>query len=411
MPDATLIEQLKRRFERLKPDLNERTRRLWAASEAMELGHGGITCVFKATAVAYGSIRAGIAELKNVSPQPTDEQRDKPRQRRAGGGRKPTSHTDAKLLPALLALIEPGARGDPESPLRWTIKSTRVLAGELTRQQHPVSHTTVATLLSDAKFSLQGNRKTREGGTHPDRNAQFNHINTKALEFLKHGQPVISVDTKKKELLGDFKNGGREYRPKGKPELVRVHDFIDKELGKAIPYGVYDVAGNQGWVSVGLDHDTASFAAKTIWRWWQEMGAARFGQARELLIMADGGGSNSSRNRSWKVALQHIANQLDMTIHMCHFPPGTSKWNKIEHRLFSFITQNWRGKPLLTGQTVVELIGSTKTKTGLIVKAALDTQTYPVGVKVSDEELACVNLTAAPFHGEWNYSIAPSPHK
>ena len=407
MQVPAVIKHIERRFRRLEPELNERTRRMWAASEALELGHGGISAVARATGLAYGSIRAGIAELKAPGRRQAQGLSGAGRIRRPGAGRKPSTQKDAQLLPALLALVEPGARGDPQSPLQWTIKSTRVLARELTRQQHSVSHATVAALLEQAEFSLQGNRKTREGGLHPDRNAQFEHINAKVRDFLQRDQPAISVDTKKKELIGDFKNAGREYRPKGQPETVRVHDFLDKELGKAIPYGVYDLCHNQGWVSVGIDHDTAHFAANTIARWWKEMGAERFPKATALLIMADGGGSNSSRNRLWKVALQGLADKLALTLHICHFPPGTSKWNKIEHRLFSFITQNWRGKPLLSRQAVVELISSTTTQRGLVVKAALDTNTYPTGLKVSGEELSNVNITPDMFHGEWNYSIAP----
>jgi Rhodopirellula transposase DDE domain len=408
MQDKMVIERIERKFRRLEPDLNERTRRIWAASEAMELGHGGISAVAKATGVAYGSIRAGVSELM-AEGKGERVAGGGPGIRRAGGGRKSSQQKDPLLLPALLALVEPGARGDPQSPLQWTIKSTRVLARELTKQQHPVSHATVAGLLEEAKFSLQANRKTREGGTHPDRNAQFEHINGRVMDFLRRRQPAISVDTKKKELVGDFRNAGREYRPQGQPELVRVHDFIDKDLGKAIPYGVYDLSNNQGWVSVGIDHDTAPFAANTIARWWLEMGAERFPKATELLVMADGGGSNSSRSRAWKVALQKLADQLGLNLHICHFPPGTSKWNKIEHRLFSFITQNWRGKPLLSRQAVVELIGSTKTEPGLVVKAALDTNLYPTGIKVTDAELAAVNITSDSFHPEWNYSIGPRP--
>ena len=411
MQDISLIKQIARKFRRLEPELNERTRRLWAASEALELGHGGIAAVARATGLACGSIRAGLAQLKAPRRAQAKSAAGAQRIRRPGGGRKACTQKDAQLMGALLALVEPGARGDPQSPLQWTIKSTRVLARELTRQQHPVSHATVAALLAAAQFSLQANRKTREGGSHPERNAQFEHIHSKVLKFLRRKQPAISVDTKKKELVGDFKNAGREYRPKGQPEPVRVHDFIDKELGKAIPYGVYDLRHNQGWVSVGIDHDTAHFAANTIARWWREMGAARFPKARELLIMADGGGSNSSRSRLWKVALQRLADELDLSLTVCHFPPGTSKWNKIEHRLFSFITQNWRGKPLLSRQAVVELISSTKTRTGLVVRAALDTGTYPTGLKVSDEELARVNITPDTFHGEWNYCIRPGLKK
>jgi Rhodopirellula transposase DDE domain len=329
------------------------------------------------------------------------------RVRRPGGGRKSVSHHDPALVPTLEGLVEPTTRGDPESPLRWTIKSTRVLAEELTRQAHPVSHATVATLLEQEGFSLQANRKTREGGKHPDRNAQFEYINGRVKHFLKRRQPAISVDTKKKELVGDFKNGGREYRPKGRPEEVRVHDFVDKELGKAIPYGVYDLKNNEGWVSVGIDHDTAEFAANTILRWWREMGHERFPRASELLIMADGGGSNSVRCRLWKVALQRVADEIGLKLTICHFPPGTSKWNKIEHRMFAFITQNWRGKPLVTLQAIVELIGHTKTSTGLTVRAAIDEATYPSGIKVSDDKLSKIKLRRHEFHGEWNYGISP----
>ena len=318
------------------------------------------------------------------------------------------SEHDPALVPALERLVEPTTRGDPESPLRWTIKSTRVLAEELARQEHPVSHATVATLLEQEGFSLQANRKTREGGKHPDRNAQFEYINGRVKRFLKRRQPAISVDTKKKELVGDFKNGGREYQPKGRPEEVRVHDFVDKELGKAIPYGVYDLKNNEGWVSVGIDHDTAEFAANTILRWWREMGQERFPRASEMLIMADGGGSNSVRCRLWKFALQRVADKTGLKLTVCHFPPGTSKWNKIEHRLFAFITQNWRGKPLVTLRAIVELIGHTKTSTGLTVKAAIDDATYPSGIKVSDEKLSQIKIMRHEFHGEWNYSISPS---
>jgi hypothetical protein len=314
---------------------------------------------------------------------------------------------DPGLLSALEALIDPVTRGDPESPLRWTCKSTRRLADELTGRQHPVGPRTVATLLEEAGYSLQANRKTREGSSHPDRNAQFEHLNAQVIKFHKQRQPVISVDTKKKELVGDFKNGGTEWRPQGQPEEVRVHDFKDKQLGKAIPYGVYDLASNEGWVSVGITHDTARFAAASIRRWWTEMGASRFPRARKLMITADGGGSNSSRNRLWKVALQELADELGLPLHVCHFPPGTSKWNKIEHRLFSFITQNWRGKPLISHQAIVNLIASTTTRTGLTVKAALDSNHYETKIKVADEELARLNLKREEFHGDWNYALAP----
>jgi hypothetical protein len=298
-------------------------------------------------------------------------------------------------------------RGHPETPLRWTCKSTRQLAAELTRQHHPVSDRTVACLLYAAGYSLQANRKTREGKGHPDRNAQFEHISQQVQRVQKRGQPVVSVDTKKKELVGDFKNAGQEWRPKDDPQKVRVHDFKDKDLGKAIPYGVYDVANNQGWVSVGIDHDTAEFAANSIHRWYEDMGSKRFPRARELMITADGGGSNSCRSRLWKVALQGLADRLELKLRVCHFPPGTSKWNKIEHRLFSYITSNWRGQPLVSHEAIVNLIASTTTKTGLVVQAALDTNVYETGLKVSDDELARIRLTPGDFHGEWNYTIAP----
>jgi hypothetical protein len=304
-------------------------------------------------------------------------------------------------------LIEPGIRGDPESPLRWTCKSTRRLADELTQRGHPVSPRTVASLLHEDGYSLQATRKTTEGKQHPDRNAQFEHVNAEVKRFLNRGQPAISVDAKKKELVGDFKNSGREWRPQGSPEKVRVHDFQDKKLGKVTPYGVYDILNNQGWVSVGIDHDTAEFAANSIRRWWGEMGRRRFPRARDLLITADGGGSNSSRSRLWKVSLQQLADDTGLRLVVCHFPPGTSKWNKIEHRLFSFITQNWRGRPLVSRQTIVNLIASTSTRTGLLVKAALDTAHYEKGIKVSEDELAKISLTPHRFHGDWNYSITP----
>jgi Rhodopirellula transposase DDE domain len=303
--------------------------------------------------------------------------------------------------------VEPLTRGDPESPLRWTCKSTRTLAEELTRQGHPVSDRTVAALLYGAGYSLQANCKTREGRQHPDRNAQFEYINTQARRFQRRGQPVISVDTKKKELVGDFKNAGREWRPQGEPDKVRVHDFLDKELGKAIPYGVYDVTHNQGWVSVGIDHDTAYFAAASIRRWWEEMGAQRFPRAEALLITADGGGSNSHRSRLWKVALQGLADAIRLKLTVCHFPPGTSKWNKVEHRLFCFITNNWRGRPLLSHQVIVNLISSTTTDRGLVVKAAVDETRYETGIKVTDEEMAALALTPGKYHGAWNYTIKP----
>ena len=403
MQDALVVERIRRKFQAMAPVLDERSRRQWAAAEAMELPWGGVTSVAKATGLSRMTITSGMRELSYRLGGPAPAKGI----RRAGGGRKCVEENDPGLWDALDALIDPLTRGDPESPLRWTCKSTRRLAEELSGQGHPVGARTVAALLIEMGYSLQANRKTREGAAHPDRNAQFEYTNDLARRLQKRGQPVVSVDTKKKELLGDFKNAGREWQPQGEAEEVRVHDFQDPELGKAIPYGVYDVTNNQGWVSVGIDHDTAYFAARTIGRWWESMGSQRFPRAQELLITADGGGSNGYRSRLWKVALQDLADALGLKLRVCHFPPGTSKWNKIEHRLFSFITQNWRGKPLLSRQTVVNLIASTTTTTGLIVRAALDTQRYATGLKVSDEQMAKLRLTRAEFHGEWNYSLAP----
>jgi Rhodopirellula transposase DDE domain len=404
MQDAQTIGRIRRKYQSLLPEMDERRRRQWAAAEARELGWGGVSLVARATGLSRPTIMAGLRELDQPIPQRA-AQAD--RVRRPGGGRKPLKRTTPTLLPALEALVEPVTRGDPESPLRWTCKSTRRLAEELTRQGHRVGARTVAALLHEAGYSLQANRKTREGLSHPDRNAQFEYINASVARSLIRGQPAISVDTKKKELVGDFKNGGREWRPRGEPEEVRVHDFLDKTLGKAIPYGVYDMINDQGWVSVGIDHDTAQFAANSIRRWWDEMGKDRFPKAKELLITADGGGSNGHRTRLWKISLQVLADELELTLHVCHFPPGTSKWNKIEHRLFSFITQNWRGKPLISHQAIISLIASTTTRTGLIVKAALDTNHYDTEIKVSDEELARLKLQRHEFHGDWNYTISP----
>ena len=403
MQDVLIVERIRRKFQALAPLLDERARRHWAAAEAWELAWGGVTAVAAATGLSRTTIAAGLRELRNPDADPALVGRI----RRPGGGRKRVEEADPGLSAALDALIDPVTRGDPESPLRWTCKSTRRLADELGRQGYPVSARTVAALLHALGYSLQANRKAREGGRHPDRDAQFAYINGQTRRLQRRGQPVVSVDTKKKELLGDFKNAGREWQPPGQPEEVRVHDFQDPALGKAIPYGVYDLANNQGWVSVGVHHDTARFAARTIGRWWADMGSRRFPRARELLITADGGGSNSCRSRLWKVALQELADDIGLRLRVCHFPPGTSKWNKIEHRLFSFITQNWRGKPLLSRQAIVELIASTTTRAGLVVRAALDTTPYETGIKVSDEEMAELRLTPGDFHGEWNYSIAP----
>lgn len=404
MHDAKIEARIRRKFRMVAVELDERRRRQWAAAEARDTGWGGISLVARATGLSRPTIMAGLKELNLPSKRRAVTGA---RVRSPGGGRRPLTQSDPGLLEALERLIDPATRGDPMSPLRWTCKSTDKLAEELTRQNHPVSDRTVAMLLKQQGYSLQANRKTREGSSHPDRNAQFEYINRQVRAFQKRQQPVISVDTKKKELVGEFKNAGEEWRPKGQPEKVSVHDFPDKELGKAIPYGVYDLACNEGWVSVGIDHDTAEFACASILRWWNEMGAERFPRARELLITADGGGSNSSRNRLWKKSLQWLANELDLPLRVCHFPPGTSKWNKIEHRLFCFITKNWRGRPLTTYEVIVNLIASTTTKMGLVVRAALDARQYETGIKVTDEELQHLRLTPDKFHGEWNYSIKP----
>jgi Rhodopirellula transposase DDE domain len=404
MQDAQTAERIRRTYQALLPEMDERMRRQWAAAEARGLGWGGVTTVSCATGLSRVTITAGLLEL---DLPPAQRRSEATRIRRAGAGRPALSDSDPRLLTALESLIEPMTRGDPESALRWTCKSTRRLAEELTRLGHPISRGTVATLLREAGYSLQANRKTREGAGHPDRDAQFRYIDRCVRQRLRHGQPAVSVDTKKKELLGDFKNSGREWHPQGQPQEVRVHDFQDKTLGKAIPYGVYDILNNQGWVSVGIDHDTAQFATNSIHRWWTRMGCRRFPRANELLITADGGGSNGSRSRLWKVCLQELADDLGLRLAICHFPPGTSKWNKIEHRLFSFITQNWRGRPLISRETVVNLIASTTTRAGLIVKAALDTNHYDTAIKVSDSELARLKLNPHLFHGDWNYTIKP----
>jgi hypothetical protein len=398
---------IRERYQNLEWALDERLRRLYAAAEAKVLGHGGISLVQKATGVARGSIKQGLKELlpSQRAKAPGDDSIR--RIRRPGGGRKASVKDDAKLLAALESLVEPVTRGDPESPLRWTCKSLRQLESELRSQGYVVSHTSVGDLLKKLGYSLQGNRKTLEGGDHPDRNAQFEFINARAEDAMRNGQPVISVDTKKKELVGQYKNGGKELRPKGEPEEVKVYDFVDKDLGRANPYGVYDITNNLGWVSVGTDHDTASFAVATIRRWWFGMGKELYPDARELLITADGGGSNGSRVRLWKIELQKLANELGIPIRVSHFPPGTSKWNKIEHRLFSYISMNWRGKPLVSHEAIVNLIAATTTKKGLKVRAELDSGHYPKGIKVTDEELETIRIVREDFHGEWNYSIVP----
>ena len=406
MHDANVAEGIRLKFKALDAVMDERVRRQWAGSEARALCWGGVSLVAMATNMSRTTIQVGIKEL---------EERERtgiasPRIRRRGGGSKPLTQIDPDLKHALEELVAPETRGDPMSPLRWTLKSTSRLAAELTERHHPVSARKVAALLKDADYSLQGNRKKNEGGSHVDRDAQFRHINARVTATQARGQPVVSVDAKKKELVGDFKNNGREWQRKGRPEEVRVYDFIDKapDKGRVTPYGVYDLTANEGWVSVGTDHDTARFAAQTIGKWWREMGRSRYPDATELMITADGGGSNSSRCRLWKIALQELADATGLVLNVCHFPPGTSKWNKIEHRLFCHVTQNWRGKPLVSHDLIVKLIGSTTTATGLNVKAALDTDRYESGIKVTDEDLKAVRIKRDDFHGEWNYSILPN---
>jgi hypothetical protein len=413
MRDTEVIARVQRKFSALEPVLDERARRQWAGAEAESLGRGGVSAVAEATGLSRTTVAAGTREVRERARGEEDgaaaRAREAGRVRRAGGGRKPLAGTDPTLARDLDRLVEPGTRGDPQSPLRWTCKSTRRLAAELRRAGHRVGHVTVAGMLRRDGYSLQSNRKTKEGGGHPDRDGQFRHIGDRVKGMQGRGQPVVSVDAKKKELVGEFRNGGREWRPKGQPEEVRVYDFVDKapDKGRVTPYGVYDLAANEGWVSVGTDHDTARFAAETIHKWWREMGEARYPGATELLVCADGGGSNGSRNRLWKVALQGLADRTGLTVHVSHFPPGASKWNKVEHRLFCHVTQNWRGKPLVSHDVIVSLIGSTTTAGGLKVRAALDTAAYPTGVKVTKQEMDAVNLARDDFHGDWNYSISP----
>jgi transposase len=406
MSRAETIALLRTKYEALAPVLDERARRYWAACEAKALGWGGVSAVTEATGISRTTIRSGLLDLERPTagdPAPEASQR----LRRPGAGRKRLTDADRQLSHDLRALVESTTRGDPESPLLWTCKSCRNLADELAQQGHRVSYRTVTTLLHELGYSLQANRKMHEGGDHPDRDAQFAHINRKVKAFQRRGRPVVSVDTKKKELLGDFRNPGREWRPEGRPEEVRVHDFKDPELGKAIPYGIYDLAHDDGWVSVGIDHDTAQFACETLRRWWLEMGKLAYPKAEGLLVTADSGGSNGSRSRLWKVELQGLADAIGMEISVCHFPPGTSKWNKIEHRMFCHISRNWRGKPLESRSAVVELIGHTRTRSGLRIQSGLDTNSYPEGIVVSDEELAAVRMKRDKFHGDWNYTILP----
>ncbi len=395
------VGALRAKYDSLAPELTERSRRFWAATEALSLGHGGIGIVARATGLSRSTISRGIQEVRS------GERLEPGRIRRPGGGRTPTARKDPKLVRDLEALVEPTTAGRPQSPVRWTSRSTRRLARELQALGHNVSSHLVADLLHAAGYSLQLNQKTREGTAHPDRDAQFRYLNVEAVRHQRRRQPVISVDTKKKELVGDFKNGGREWRPQGQPEPVRVHDFLIPQKGKAIPYGVYDLNRNEGWVSVGIDHDTATFAVRAIRRWWEVMGRPSYPRATSLLITADCGGSNGARVRLWKWELQQLADRTGLTLTVCHFPPGTSKWNRIEHRLFSHIAMNWRGKPLVSLAVIVSLIGATTSTSGLRVRSELDKGRYPDGVRVSDDQMAQVLLEPHKFHGDWNYTIRP----
>ena len=396
---SNYVDDIRTRYQALAPVLDERARRWWAATEARSLGHGGILCVANATGMSRTTIQAGLRELAAGQASV--------RIRKPGAGRKLLTANDPELMQALERLVDPATRGDPTCPLRWTCKSKEHLAQALRQQGHDVSASTVGRLLHDMGYSLQSVRKNREGTTHPDRNAQFEYIATMVNRFQRRHQPVISVDTKKKELVGDFKNSGREWQPKGTPEQVQVHDFPDDALGKAIPYGVYDLTRNEASVNVGLDHDTPAFAVASIRQWWRSMGSLAYPEADELLITADAGGSNGYRVRAWKLELQSFADESRLRVHVCHFPPGTSKWNKIEHRLFCYITQNWRGRPLTSYETVVNLIANTRSDAGLRVKARLDRKRYPTGGKVSTREMKQLAIKTAGFHGDWNYTITP----
>ncbi len=401
MPDAQVVEWIREKYAAIVDDLDERARRRWSAAEARSLGWGGITAVAAATGISDRTIRSGIMELDDPNAAPIE------RQRQGGGGRKSRQHEQSGLVDALEALVDPVTRGDPMGPLRWTCKSTRTLAAELQQQGFEISSNTVGKLLREQGYSLQANRKSIEGKQHPDRDAQFEYINRRVRAYQRTVQPVISIDTKKKEPLGKMKNPGRTYRKKGDPEKVTTHDFPDKKLGKAVPYGVYDVTNNEAGVSVGVSHDTAEFAVASIRRWWMRMGKKRFPRGKRLLITADSGGSNSPRTRLWRWALQQFANKTGLKLELCHYPPGTSKWNRIEHRLFCHITRNWRGIPLESHEVVVALIGATRTETGLEVHAWLDEKQYEKSKKVSDDDLAEVRIRRKDFHGEWNYEILP----
>ena len=397
------LTTLREKYRIISSLLDERGRRVWAAAEAKSLPYGSISLVARATGLSRTTIHAGMRELEKGKQKSLPAERS----RRPGGGRKPLTFHHPDLVQALENLVEASTRGDPDSPLCWCAKSTRNLAEELNRQGYRLGERKVADLLHQMGYSLQANAKTLEGRQHPDRNAQFEYVNEQTKKFLAQNQPVISVDTKKKELVGNYSNGGQEWRPKGEPEPTLLHDFADKELGKVIPYGVYDLGRNQGWVSVGIDHDTAEFAVDSILAWWRYMGCKTYPEAKQLLIMADAGGSNASRSRLWKVGLQRLANVTGLQIHVSHFPPGTSKWNKIEHRMFSFITQNWRARPLISYQTIVDLIAHTKTKTGLKIKARLTRKRYPTGITVEDSAMEQLHLKPAAFHPDWNYSLIP----
>jgi transposase len=397
------VATLRKKFRILCDVLDERGRRVWAAAEANSLPRGGVSLVAQATGLSRSTIHAGIRELKAGRTKPLPAGRI----RRAGGGRKTLTFHQPDLLKALEQLVEPLTRGDPESFLRWSAKSTRKLTQELQRQGYNIGDRKVAALLHQMGYSLQANAKTLEGKQHPDRNAQFEYLNARTKSYLEQGLPVISVDTKKKELVGSYKNNGQEWQPQGEPQKTLVHDFPDKELGKAIPYGIYDVGRNEGWVSVGIDHDTAEFAVDSILAWWKYMGSKAYPDATRLMIMADGGGSNASRSRLWKASLQRLANLTGLQLDVSHFPPGTSKWNKIEHRMFSFITQNWRAMPLVSYQTIIQLISNTKTTAGLKIKAMLTRKTYPSGIEVPASAMAQLNLKPDDFHGDWNYSLLP----
>jgi len=406
MSNATVVQWIREKYQSLSEVLNERSRRVWAATEARSLGRGGIAAVVVATGMSSATVHRGLRELEDR--ESGEDALSPHRVRKGGGGRKRARDRQPGLIEALELLVEPTARGDPESALRWTCKSTYNLAAELERQGFQVGPRTVARELKAQEFNLQANRKTREGGDHPDRDAQFHYINDQILRMQRRGQPVVSVDTKKKELVGQYKNAGQEWLPKGRPVEVLSHDFPDPKINKAIPYGVYDVTHNEGWVSVGIDHDTARFATATIQRWWRKMGKKRHPRAKKLLITADSGGSNSSRTRLWKVALQQLSDKIGLRLQVCHFPPGTSKWNKIEHRMFCHITHNWRGRPLISYAVIVQLIGSTKTDRGLRIRAEVDENDYPTKEIVTPEQLAKVRLRRAAFHGEWNYTISPN---